>query len=326
MPERIFRVVIQNLTTSLTLRLQTSHLCGGDWTPGGWTPPATIGPGESGGIQSESGGVMTGTEGYAKYEVDGPGKRGVAYVYWSNPYHGVTHFRNEGVALDIEPDCDFDPPSPPSTFEKENLSFSFDAVALGHTNSGTDITSAGDLLSLFFGPTNIPVIAFLGLSRIIDDPVLYLSLNDHDRSLPPPTPPPLFGDLGPKSWKPLTDAGPEQWVGHWGSGRVALNIADTQAEPPLLATVSDWTAAPPLSMSETFTPGAEGLLVGAAPLINAVCSSRTRSLAATNVCAGGAFGPLARFRNTDVPRNRSDHVYSNAWSHCAEYSDVGGVG
>ena len=36
MPQRSFRVVIQNFSRTLTLNRQFHHLCGGDWTPGGW--------------------------------------------------------------------------------------------------------------------------------------------------------------------------------------------------------------------------------------------------------------------------------------------------
>jgi hypothetical protein len=64
MPERTCRVVIQNLSKTLTLNHQFSHLCWGDWTPGGWTPPPFIGPGTSGGMQSESGGVLTELPGF----------------------------------------------------------------------------------------------------------------------------------------------------------------------------------------------------------------------------------------------------------------------
>ncbi|HYX23141.1 MAG TPA: hypothetical protein VFC23_03240 [Thermoanaerobaculia bacterium] len=221
-------------------------------------------------MQSESGGVLTGTEGYAKYEVDGSRgeKKGLIYVYWRNPYYGVTHFRYQPVDLDIYPDCDFKAPAGGSVNDPGALSFSFEFGGLGSTSSGTDVIAPGDLLNLFFGPANIPGVAFLGLSGIIRDAVLYLHVNDHALSAPQPTPPPVFGDLGPKSLRPMIDAAPEQWVGHWGSPQVSLNITATGEEPPLFVTSADWTTAPPLSLSENFTPGAEGLLVAAAPLIH----------------------------------------------------------
>jgi hypothetical protein len=224
-------------------------------------------------MQSESDGFMTGTEGYAKYDVDGPGggKRGLIYVYWNNPFYGVTHFRYQLADTDVVPDCHVESQSGGSGFDSSHLSFTFEFGALGHTESGTDVTAPGDLLNLIIGSATLgtnPAVVFTSLAGIIKDPVLYLQVNDHDPSAPQPTPPQFFGDLGHKSWRPMVDATPEQWMGHWGHGRVSLNITDTQAEPSLFATVADWTVSPPLSLNESFTPGAEGLLIAAAPLIN----------------------------------------------------------
>jgi len=302
MPERTFRIVIQNFTESLTLNHQFSHLCGGDWTPGGWTPPPTIAPGTSGGMQSESGGVLTGTEGYTKYEVNGPGggKKGLLYVYWNNPFWGVTHFRHQAVDTDIFPDCDFDPPSGASGFDSSNLSFTCEFGALSHTDSGTDVTAPGDLLNLFFGPATLfsgasPAVMFTMLAGIMKDPVLYLRVNDHVLPPPPPPPPPpSFGDLGPRSWRPMMDATPEQWLGNWGHGRVSLNITDTNAEPPLFAALADWTMTPPLLLNESFTPGAEGLLIAAAPLIHSAVQFHGSDVLLRPVFAKAARSVLKR--------------------------------
>jgi hypothetical protein len=64
----------------------------------GWSPPAAIEPGDTRGMQSDSSGsipiignIMTETEGWATFDVVGPDHRhGMIYVYWDNPYYGVT--------------------------------------------------------------------------------------------------------------------------------------------------------------------------------------------------------------------------------------------
>ncbi|GAA4028655.1 hypothetical protein GCM10022232_88160 [Streptomyces plumbiresistens] len=102
-PVRSARAVIHNRTSYYKLVKTFDHLCHGEWTPGGWLPPAVIEPGRSGGMQSESAGTATGTEGYAKYDVFFGVKRlGMVYVYWDNPFVGVTHPRLT-AATEISP-------------------------------------------------------------------------------------------------------------------------------------------------------------------------------------------------------------------------------
>ena len=126
-PERVGRVVIHNRTSNMKLVKTFAHLCHGDWTPGGWVPPDTIGPGQTGGMQSESGGVLTGAEGHAKYDVirDADGRQGMIYVYWDNPWFGVTHPRFATNAVDVHPDCDFQVPPGQSDFYSIDTSLSF---------------------------------------------------------------------------------------------------------------------------------------------------------------------------------------------------------
>src|ERR1041384_2148755 len=95
MPFRSARTIIRNTTSYYRLNLTFSHLCNGEWTPGGWEPPAEIKPGETRGLQSESDGFLQGTEGYVKYDVTWGVKRlGMIYIYWTNPVAGVTRPRS----------------------------------------------------------------------------------------------------------------------------------------------------------------------------------------------------------------------------------------
>jgi len=87
MPQRIGRVTIHNMSGYLRLVHTVGHLCHGEWTEG-LTPPDAIEPGTTATIQSESGGdipifsnIMTGTDGYVKYDVIGPDRRhGMIYL------------------------------------------------------------------------------------------------------------------------------------------------------------------------------------------------------------------------------------------------------
>jgi hypothetical protein len=173
MPERIGRIVIHNTTSDFRLVKTFSHLCGGEWTPGGWEPPAAIEPGATGGMQSESDGILTGTEGYAKYDVmEGQARLGMIYVYWDNPYFGVTHPRFATSATDIPPDCDYDSPSNSSQFSIDtSLNFTLVPISYKHTESGGDVTAPGDLLLGFVAGPVGGIATLFGLEGINKDPV-----------------------------------------------------------------------------------------------------------------------------------------------------------
>jgi len=181
MPERIARTVIHNRTNKLRLVKTFDHLCGGEWTPGGWTPPAVIEPGATGGMQSESDGVLTGTEGYAKYDVfDGSSRLGMVYVYWNNPWFGVTRPRFATDASDVFPDCDFEAPDGSgSTFViKTDLRFHLAPVAYKHTQGGGDVTAPGDLLQAFAAGPIGGIVTLFGLAGITKDPQWEYELRD----------------------------------------------------------------------------------------------------------------------------------------------------
>lgn len=180
MPQRIGRVIIHNRTSYFKLVRSFTHLCGGEWTPGGWEPPLAIEPGRSGGMQSESDGIATGTEGYVKYDVVwGARREGMLYIYWTNPYLGVTRPRFATHASDVLPDCDYDTPQDGSTFNVDRgLRFHLVPTAYRHSDGGGDITAPGDLLAAFAaGPVGGIALLF-GLAGIVKDPVWEFEVRD----------------------------------------------------------------------------------------------------------------------------------------------------
>lgn len=268
MPQRTARVTINNTSSYLRLVKTTDHLCGGDWTPGGWQPPATIEPGTSAGMQSESSGdipiignIMTGTEGYAKYDVIGPDKRhGMIYVYWDNPWFGFTHPRFETNADDVAPDCDYSTPAAASSFsEDQSLDFSLVPIVYRHTEGGQDITSPGDLAAAFAAGPILGVFSLFGFEGIVKDPEWVFELRDVA---------PSFAPTQPTSRKLMTDAQPEDWVGDWRANGIDVLI-DRHGQNELTAAISLNSTDSPISVN--FTIGPESALFG--PINDASTSS-----------------------------------------------------
>lgn len=220
MPQRSARVTITNTSSYLRLVRTADHLCGGDWTPGGWDPPDAIEPGETRGMQSEDGGsiplignLFTGTDGYAKFDAIGPDRRhGMIYVYWDNPWWGVTHVKFESNADDVPPDCDFATPDGGSAFSSDaSLDFSLVPIGYRHTDGGSDITSAGDLAAaVATGPLSL-----IGDEGIVKDPEWIFELRDVT---------PAFAAQQPETTKLLSDATPADWVGEWRSADIDVAV------------------------------------------------------------------------------------------------------
>lgn len=93
MAARSTRITLRNQTTA-TLRRVDDSVESGEWTDP-WTPPAEIKAGSNASWQSESDGIKTGTEGRARYRIDG-GPHEISF-HWSNPYVG-TNFYEQGVS------------------------------------------------------------------------------------------------------------------------------------------------------------------------------------------------------------------------------------
>ncbi|MBV9005710.1 MAG: hypothetical protein JO181_13710 [Solirubrobacterales bacterium] len=265
MPERSFRILIRNDSSYLSLNQSFNHLCGGVYTSG-WLPPVTIAPGSVGGVQAESDGFATGTEGYVKYDVNGPdGKHGMIYAYWDNPFLGVTQFRYATDAVDVPPDCDYSGPSNGGSMfsTKVSLDFTINFMSYAHgLDAGGDITQPGDLVVYGTGPDG-GLGELLGVLGIDENPVLELELVDAVQA-PPVSPPELFGQSEPPTHSVLADATLEDWTGSWHNGTVRVDIelepGQLPEEDEVSGTVYDGTVDPPLQFSETFVPGPVGLL------------------------------------------------------------------
>jgi hypothetical protein len=172
MPFRSARTLIRNTTSYYRMTRTFSHLCGGEWTPGGWEPPAVIEPGRSGGMQSESEGVLTGTEGYAKYDVIWGVKRlGMIYVYWNNPTVGATHRRFAVHRSDVLPHCDYENPEGASTFYSMDTTVDFHLAPIRffHTDGGGDIIAPGDIAAAFAAGPIGGIAWLIGLENIYPD-------------------------------------------------------------------------------------------------------------------------------------------------------------
>src|SRR5437763_15233836 len=79
-PSRTFKLIVSN-TLSVDITKTFEHLCHGEFTPG-LLPPGAIPAGRQGVWRSESDGVLTGTEGYVKFNLSGQ----TVYIYWDNPF------------------------------------------------------------------------------------------------------------------------------------------------------------------------------------------------------------------------------------------------
>lgn len=85
-------VVLLN-QTGRGMTLQGSNLSHGCWHK---TPPARIEPNQYITWAAESCGILTGTEGWARYRLDGVS--GTAYFYWDNPFIGSNSFHDSAPA------------------------------------------------------------------------------------------------------------------------------------------------------------------------------------------------------------------------------------
>jgi hypothetical protein len=243
MPARAFRITISNDSTYLVLNHAFDHLCHGDWTDG-WQPPQQISAGGSGGFQSESAGVWTGTEGYVKYDVAGnDGSHGMVYAYWDNPYYGVTQFRFVASGGDVTPDCDYDS-NGGSTFNSPANDFTLKPTGFRHTEGGGDITSPGDLGNWIVGPASL-----FGLEGIVKDPELLLALRDQE---------PSFQNLGPETLGSLDQATITDWVGDWRTDRVEIGITRSGSNE-LTISINDNLAQPSFTLTAVTTVGPSSL-------------------------------------------------------------------
>jgi len=259
-PQRTFRVVVDNDTGCFTLKRTFDHLCHGVWASDELTPPEEIAPGASAEMQSESDGFMTGTEGYVKYDVvSGADRLGMVYVYWENPFYGTIRFRFECAPDDVEPDCDFDKPSGAglSRSAGDCLPFKLSFKRFSYTTSSEEIRNVGNLgeLVVFAGAGRSP--SLFGWTGIVRDPVLNVELTEQASGFSSSA-----SDGEPVALEMLVDATAEQWVGNWGDRTVAVKITESGvSERPLMVRVYDGSTNPMLAFGQNFAPGPKSFLV-----------------------------------------------------------------
>ncbi|SEE87461.1 hypothetical protein [Streptomyces sp. Ag109_O5-10] len=274
-PARVYRYVLRNQTTDHNLNLISQHRCFGDWTPG-WEPPASINAGEERGFQGESGTIVSGTEGWVKYGITNTSDGsipGLIYLYWDNPYFGVTHQKISLSGADVRADCDPDEGSAGSTFGVPTASAPPSDLRLAISGTRRDgVPTNVDEISDIYRIPLAPVFIF-GTAGIWERMELDLDL----RSVPVASTP-LFGasPTGPRTLKLMTKTATEDWVGspgrpgHWSGNSIKVRVDHASTGAPELiisprhftVTVDDQTPGWALQYSRECVLDGEELPVG----------------------------------------------------------------
>jgi hypothetical protein len=256
MPARVFRYLVTNKVQGHTLRLLTEHLCGGCYTSQ-WEPRSSIPSGTAGGVQAESCGFLTGTRGWVKYDLirDSDGvKRALLYLYWTNPYFGVTFGKQTLVAMNLQADCDEDAPGAGSTFSlgaagndpPSDLKLKTDSVR--KNGSPTNIDEVTDILRI--GALPVPVWIF-GAGQIWERMEIDVSLSSTSEPtlLPPP---------GARTRTLDTTPSPATLAGGWTGEHVRIDIA-YHGFKQFHVSISDTTPGRPLTVNASCSLGAGGV-------------------------------------------------------------------
>ncbi len=295
MAARSFRVIIRNQTQNLVLSQSFNHLCQGNWTTG-QAPPGVIGFAHPGGrntifvlpnlegtgvLQSESDWGLGSTEGYVKYDVldatQGTGQRiGMVYIYWNNPFYGVTHCRFAADPTDIAPDCDFSGSSGSSFKETatDSLPFTF-TPSWGVVNAsdkgmfpviGTvdDDPQAADFAAgaaaFAAGATVGGVINLAASTGVVDHAWIQIDLLDGS----PATHSNLAGQSEATTYTRNLAPTAAEWSGNWTADSILVQITpEVPAQSvrgrfaPLTVGVTDTTAAPPVNLSSSISLGVQ---------------------------------------------------------------------
>jgi hypothetical protein len=214
---RIFRYDLHNDVFGHTLTLQREHLCGGCYTPD-WEPPEVIDYGQSRGMQAESCGIMTGTQGWVKYRIrrnSDQADRGLVYLYWTNPYFGVTRGRQALATIRWTANCDEDAPAAGSGFSSdEDPPFGFRLSIEGTSRNGspTDVDELGDLYRVPLAPVFV-----FGTGGIWERMDVRIRLSSDET-------PSVFPSPGQRTMS--LDVHPRRTIleGQWSAGHVQVGI------------------------------------------------------------------------------------------------------
>jgi hypothetical protein len=200
-------------------------LCGGIYTSSDWQPKAEVPFQTSIGIQGESSGIMTGTEGWVKYNLvrDDGTKRALVYLYWTNPWLGTTDFNYACPAIDIVADCDEDSTSVDSSVFSDANTQPSDLIlrptAIWQDGLQSDLNDPGELYKLLPRPAiTVPVYMIGGVGVYSREEVtMEISSTDDGGSilLPPPSTRTKTLDTNPA---------PDILSGSWAGDAVTVTI------------------------------------------------------------------------------------------------------
>jgi hypothetical protein len=170
MAARSVQIQLAN-NTNFPLTLIASHLCHGKWT-NGVQPPPTVAAKSQVSWESQSDGVLTGTQGWAKYYlVPSTGGMEQVLVSWDNPYvpaSGTPWINGSDSIYNISPPCGNDntggfASQGPSTFPDTHQ---YQIALTGAGNTGT--TTNFDMLKTL-GTLVLPFTELVALGNIILD-------------------------------------------------------------------------------------------------------------------------------------------------------------
>src|SRR4029079_15431459 len=313
---RIFKYELHNDVHGHTLILQQEHLCGGCYTPD-WEPPSEIDFGQSKGMQAESCGIMTGTQGWVKYRIirnSDQAMRGIVYLYWTNPYFGVTFGRHALASLRWTANCDEDPPAAGSGFSTSDESppFGFHLSLEGTYRNGspTVIDGLGDVYRIPLAPVFV-----FGTGGIWErmDVVMKLSSEEVQSVFPGPVPRTLSLETKPR--RVIIEG---EWVGkdvdviirHIWAGQYEVIVTDTTRGLPINLTAVCSFGISGLarmfagdhiieSMVTTEIVGTTHLDIGKATVALSAVSSVLRNIGELNVTGLSSLG-LSKAKEKDI--------------------------
>jgi hypothetical protein len=256
MPVRSVRVHVYNESSYLTMQRTALQSCSGAWTDGWAPPPTSIAPGKDSLFQAESDGVATGAIGYIKLDlVAADGKHGMVYLYWDNPYLGVTNFKIKTDKQDVTVDCGPGPTDTSSFSESGPVDFS---IAYGSGDLDGDdamndspLQTLGNVAAVPLGGAVDPgvgtiggaLVALFGQEHIMAHAWVEMHVRDQEQPGLASTPPVQY------AFSYRSNVVPNDWIGHWNGNSVDVQVS-SKSTTMVTVKVTDATTKPPFSVSE----------------------------------------------------------------------------
>jgi hypothetical protein len=275
-----------------------------------WFPPAVIQPGEIGQWRTESDGIMTGTEGNARYStgvIDGGGNAHTEFIesYWDNPYVGTNEASMSVVA-------DFT--NKPST----TLKAAWFIQANGAEPPNWAKMMGGDVEAWVDGILFPPYIIANWNTASFNDANAFYAVKVGST-------PQFLGEFagpstGTKSQKLNTKANPAEWAGRWNSPDVSVTLVQRGGKS-MTAYITDRSANPVLQFEQQFELGvlswvSDHLLVqaidthlagGSEPVAKVLRAATARSIA--SLSAQQEQAPVDLFRKTALAAAEASAIH-----------------